>query len=151
MFLTAHAAVGVAAATLITKDPTTGFAVGLVSHYLADLVPHGDEDAGAWCKKGNEVKRLFGITLIDAVVWCAVLVGAFLYAGFSWLVLAAALGSALPDVMWGLEKVAGRRLFGPHSRFHTWNHNHFNIRMPLWAGLLFQVTVSVVLWMVILS
>ena len=151
MFLTGHAAVGVAAATALTKDPTMAFIIGLVSHYAADLVPHGDEEAGDWTKKGNEVKRLLGITLVDAAIWAAVLAAAFAAAGFSWTFLAAAVGSAVPDVMWGLEKTTGRRLFGPHGRFHTWNHNHFDVRMPLWTGLLLQGTVTAVLWIWVLS
>lgn len=151
MFLTPHAAVGAAIATSLTGNPIISFGIGWLSHYLADSVPHGDERLGVWASKGDEVKRLLGITAIDAVIWIAVLSYVFLSAGFSSVILAAAVGSAVPDVMWGLEKVMKRELFGPLRRFHGWNHNFFRVNLPLWTGFIGQGIVTAVMWVAILT
>lgn len=151
MFLTPHAAVGAAIATSLTGNPIIAFGIGWLSHYLADSVPHGDEGLGVWASKGNEVKRLLGITAIDAVIWIAVLSYVFLSIGFSSIILAAALGSAVPDVMWGLEKVVKRDLFGPLRRFHGWNHNFFRVNLPLWTGVIGQGVVTAVMWVAVFT
>lgn len=151
MFLTPHAAVGAAIATSLTGNPAVAFGIGWLSHYLADSVPHGDERLGIWVSKGNEVKRLFGITVIDAVIWTVVLTYVFLSIGFSSVILAAAVGSAIPDVMWGLEKVVKRELFGPLQKFHGWNHNFFKVNLPLWTGLIGQGIVTAAMWVAILT
>lgn len=151
MFLTPHAAVGAAIAMAVTGDPVAAFGVGWLSHYLADSVPHGDERLATWVSQGNEVKRLLAITTIDAVIWIVILTYVFLSVGFSWVILSAVVGSAVPDVMWGLEKVMKRELFGPLRKFHGWNHNFFKVDLPLWTGLVGQGIVTVVMWVAILA
>ena len=151
MFLTPHAAVGAAIATSLTGNPFVAFVIGWFSHYLADSVPHGDERLGIWASKRNEVKRLLGITIIDSIVWISVLAYVFLSLGFSWVILLAALGSSVPDVMWGIEKVVNKDIFGPLQKFHRWNHNFFRINLPLWTGLVVQGIVTAVMWVAILT
>lgn len=151
MFLTPHAAVGAAIATSLTGNPFVAFGVGWLSHYLADSLPHGDERLGIWASKGDEVRRLLGITIIDSVIWIVILVFVFLSVGFSWVILAAALGSSVPDVLWGTEKVVKKELFGPLQKFHGWNHNFFKVNMPLWTGLVGQGIVTAAMWVAILT
>lgn len=151
MYLTGHAAVGAVIATAITTNPIAAFGIGWLSHYLVDFIPHGDEPLGEWVKRGNEITRLFIAFVPDAVLMLALL-GVFTAVhGVNVVVLAAAIGSTVPDVMWGLEKLFKRRLFGPHERFHTENHNHFDIRIPFTAGLLAQGVVAGTLWWMLLG
>ena len=69
MYLVGHTAVGIAAATALgVTNPAAAFAVGWLSHYVADFVPHGDEAAGEWAHRGRSpVKRVVVIFLIDLV------------------------------------------------------------------------------------
>ena len=60
--------------------------------------------------------------------------------------LLAALGSFVPDVLWGLETVVGHRLFGPHYQFHKRNHNFFHVKIPFVAGLILQFVATVGMW-----
>lgn len=145
MYLVGHAAVGMTLAAGIA-NPAAAFGVGWLSHYLADFFPHGDEEMGEWTRKGNEVRRLMTLVAVDGVLFLAAF--AFMTArnGFSLPLAAAALGSFVPDVMWGLEKVAKRKLFGPHEKLHYANHNFFEIPLPARAGVPLQLAVAAFLW-----
>lgn len=145
MYLVGHAAIGMAFASG-TDDPVLAFCIGWASHYVADFVPHGDEAAGEWVKRGHEVKRLLVLVGVDGAILLAAY-GLFVaHRGFSPAPLAAAIGSTVPDVMWGLEKLFRRKLFGAHEKFHGLNHNFFRVRMPLWLGLAFQAALTAFLW-----
>ena len=147
MYITIHAAIGAAAAAAVTKDPVAAFGLGWFLHYVADLVPHGDEAAGEWCRRGrSEVRRYALLAGIDGLALAGLLGVDYWRHGLNLVVLAAAAGSVLPDAMWGLETVVGKKLFGPFQRFHSYVHNHFRIRLPWPAGLLLQGGLAAILW-----
>ncbi len=145
MYLVGHAAVGMTLAAGVS-NPVAAFGIGWLSHYLADFFPHGDEEVGEWTKKGNEVRRLMAIVAVDGAVALAAFSFMTARNGFSLPLAAAALGSFVPDVMWGLEKLAKRKLFGPHEKIHYANHNFFEIPLPAWAGVPLQLAVAAFLW-----
>ncbi len=145
MFLIAHAAAGAALAAPVAQ-PAAAFFIGWASHYLTDLIPHGDEAVGEWTKKGNEVARFGLVAGIDGLLLAGVLAWLFRTRGIEWNVLAAAVGATVPDVLWGLEKVAGRTLFGAHRRFHHRIHNYFRVRLPTALGLALQAAFAGLLW-----
>ncbi len=145
MYLVGHAAVGVAFAAG-TQDPVLAFCIGWASHYVADFVPHGDEAVGEWVKRGREVRRLFALVAVDGAVLLAAYAWFVAHRGFAPAPLAAAVGATIPDVMWGLEKLFRRKLFGAHEKLHGLNHNFFQVRMPLWLGLFGQAIVTASLW-----
>jgi hypothetical protein len=148
MYLVGHAAVGVAFVTAAhIKNPVAAFGVGWLSHYVADFFPHGDEAAGEWAKKGkSEVRRILALVAVDATLLLAIFAVYLSRQGWSWPVAAAIAGSALPDVMWGLDKVFKRTLVRPLERLHNANHNFFDVRMPLWLGVALQAAVAGSLW-----
>ena len=145
MYLFGHAAVGMTLAAG-TNDPSLAFGIGWLSHYLADFFPHGDEAVGEWTRKGSEVKRLLIVLAPDALLVLAAFAWFTSHRGFSVAAAAAAIGSLVPDVLWGLEKVFKRKLFWRHDAFHGKNHNFFHVRMPLWFGLILQASVAGLLW-----
>lgn len=149
MFLVGHGAVGALLATHLTKNPVVAFGIGWLSHYIVDFFPHGDESLGAWTKKGNEVLRLLVIVSIDATLLLASLVVVFSTRGFSWVALAGAFGACVPDVMWGLEKLFKRNLFGRFDIFHNRNHNFLHISLPLWFGIFGQILITFALWRIV--
>ena len=145
MYLFGHAAVGMTIAAG-TGNPALAFGIGWLSHYLADFFPHGDEALGAWVKRGNEVKRLLVVLVPDATLVLTAFAWYTAHRGFSLAAAAAAAGSAVPDVLWGLEKVFKRKIFGPHEAFHGRNHNFFHMRMPFALGLAVQGAIAGALW-----
>ena len=146
MFLIGHGAVGALLATRLTENPVAAFGIGWLSHYLVDFFPHGDESLGAWAKKKHEILRLFFLFAIDGALLLSTLFWIFYRQGFSWVILAGAAGSIVPDVMWGLEKLFHKKIFGRADVFHNRNHNFFHISMPLWVGLVGQAIVTVAVW-----
>jgi hypothetical protein len=145
MYLVGHAAVGMTLAAG-TGNPALAFGIGWLSHYLADFFPHGDEAVGEWVRKGNEVRRLLVVLAPDAALFLAAFAWFSSQRGFSFTAAAAAVGSFVPDVLWGLEKVFKRKLFGRHDAFHGKNHNFFHARIPLAAGIALQAAVAGPLW-----
>jgi hypothetical protein len=145
MYLVGHAAIGMTLAAS-TGNPALAFGIGWISHYLADFFPHGDESAGEWAKRGNEVKRLFLLLVIDGSLFLVAFGWFTLHKGFQPAAAAAALGSFMPDILWGLEKVLKKRLFGPLEKFHGMNHNFFHVRLPFWLGLVLQAALAAGLW-----
>ncbi len=147
MFLIGHAAVG---ATIVQfagiENPALAFGVGWLSHYVADFVPHGDEPVGKWTEGPHGLRRLLAIVALDGILLLLALGAVFARRGFSWAVLAASAGACVPDVLWGLEKLAGRKLFGPHGAFHFRNHNYFHVNLPLGVGLALQGAVTALLF-----
>lgn len=146
MYLTAHAAAGAAAAGILTANPAAAFGLGWLSHYLVDFIPHGDEAAGEWTKKGDEVRRYLLLSGVDGTIVAALFLVQAAGHGFSWVTAAAIVGSTVPDVLWGLEKVFKRRLFGPLQGFHSAVHNRLRIMLPTWLGLLVQAAVAGWFW-----
>lgn len=147
MFLIGHGAIGAAIITATSiANPAAAFGVGWLSHYLADAFPHGDEPVGEWARRGDEARRIALIAGLDALLLAVALGVFFVSRGFSWPIFLAVAGSALPDVMWGLEKALRRRLFGPHERIHKRNHNFLGIRLSFAAGLATQAAVTFIAW-----
>jgi hypothetical protein len=147
MFLIGHAAVGaVLASATGTHNPAIAFGIGWLSHYLADFVPHGDEGVGAWTRRGNEVRRLMAIVAVDGLILLGASAAYIAANGFSWTICMAIVGSMVPDIIWGIEKLRKRPLWRPLEIFHDKNHNFFDLRMPVPAGLLLQFVVTTALW-----
>jgi len=145
MYLINHAAIGIALASQVS-NPVAAFGIGWVSHYLADFFPHGDEGVGEWAARKNEIPRILGIVAIDGMLFLGAFAWFSAHQGFSWSAAAAAIGSFVPDIMWGLEKLAGRKLFGIFERLHSWNHNYFKIKLPVFAGVSLQIMFAAALW-----
>jgi hypothetical protein len=148
MYLTGHTAVAVAVVTALgIKNPVAAFGVGWLSHYVVDFIPHGDEEAGEWAERGkNKIGRIAIILAIDCAVLFSIVAAYVAHRGWEWPAAFAAAGSAVPDVLWGLSVVLKRPFIGPLERLHDRGHNFFNVRMPLWLGLVLQAVVAGSLW-----
>jgi len=148
MFLTVHSAVGVTAVTALgIHNPAAAFALGLVLHYLGDAVPHGDEPIGEWVKDGRSpVLRAMPFFVGDFLLMSVLFALVSSAGGLQWHLVAAIAGSILPDVLFGVEIVFKRRLFGFLSELHDLAHTAFGIRLPLHFGLPLQAVLAFILW-----
>ncbi|HLD22084.1 MAG TPA: hypothetical protein VJB65_04250 [Patescibacteria group bacterium] len=104
MMLTTHAAIGIMV-TQWTANPLVGFTVALSSHYLTDVIPHGDEwlywrhvhntrDALALISAAIDLFFLIVITLIILNYTPQYQVS---------LITAAIIGGVLPDILMTLH------------------------------------------------
>ncbi len=145
MFLTGHSAIGLIAASW-TANPALAFLIGFLSHYVADAVPHGDEDLGVWTERGNAIHRLAFLMFLDLAVLTLSFSLLFNRYGWQWNQVLCIVGACLPDFMWGFEKAVGHRLFGPFGDWHRRNHNRWRVRIPSVVGVPVQLALTVGLW-----
>lgn len=161
MFLAVHASVGALAGNAV-NSPVAAFAIGFISHFFADMVPHGDEHMYEGYKNGakNKVLRAFLYVGLDALATIVLIAVFFLRQDFfSPLNVAMGIvGGLLPDLLVGLFEIVkpkrrtwlNRKLSWFHG-FHMANH-HFVIKharnekdIPFRYGLLMQGVVLTLL------
>jgi hypothetical protein len=164
MFLAVHASIGALAGNAVAS-PTAAFALGFISHFFTDMVPHGDEHMYEGYKSGNKVGRALLYVGLDALATVVLIALFFLKQDFfqPLNVAMGILGGLLPDLLVGLCEVLkpkqrtwlNRKLSWFHG-FHMWNH-HILIKhvrkekdIPFRYGLAMQGLVLAFLVKVIL-
>ena len=128
MTLTTHAAIGAALGAVI-GNPLIGFTLGLISHFLVDMIPHGDNNiADTYRVKKN--KRL-GVAYITVDAAIAIIMLMSLVSGrphttsniaFS----AAVIGSILPDLLVGIGEIYKHRVLKSFFNIHFFFHDFFS-------------------------
>jgi hypothetical protein len=163
MFLVIHASVGALIGNVV-GNPTAAFSLGFASHFLLDMIPHGDcllyEDYK--CRRKMR-KAMLHISMDALMVVAMIMIIFFLENTISGLTVAAGmLGGLLPDLLVGLFELthpkglrwSSRQL----SKFHDWHmRNHvflikkfFPRDIPLKYGYILQAIVIAVLLKLIL-
>ena len=111
MTLTAHAAVGAVIGSA-AGNPLLGFSLGFVSHFLIDLIPHGDSGMSDNFRVHKvKQKRAVAFALIDAIVamfFIMIILNTKSIENIqavSWGIA----GSVLPDLLVGLHDVTKAR------------------------------------------
>lgn len=108
MFLTVHGTAGALVGAL-APDPVSAFALGVLSHAVLDIIPHGDEAlgpqcTGPTCTHREEVRFMLRLAIIDAILMTGVL--AFTFTPWRTTptlpILFGFLGGVIPDVLQGL-------------------------------------------------
>ena len=126
MLLITHAITGAALAT-IQKSIPAAFAIGLVSHYLLDMIPHYDHNVEPLLAKNDKagIRKTLALIALDGV--SSVIAPLLLFwpvnsAQFM-IISAAILGSILPDFLQGLALVFKKNRFvQTHQHFQEWIH-----------------------------
>ncbi|MBT4856988.1 hypothetical protein HON52_02265 [Candidatus Uhrbacteria bacterium] len=125
MTLTTHTAIGAAIGSSV-GNPIIGFLLGFASHFLVDMIPHGDSKMSdsfrLLHKKGPVAYASIdgAIALYLVLTLSNIIPSAQLFA-FS---LAVA-GSVLPDLLIGLQDLTHWRILKPFFRFHFFFHDFF--------------------------
>lgn len=165
MFMAVHAAVGALAGNAVS-DPPLAFALGFVSHFFLDMIPHGDLHMYDNYKRGDRVRTAVLYVAADAVM-TIVLVALFFIREDFFSPLSVALGVAgglLPDLLAGMVELwkPKRRTFlarkmtwfhGFHMKMHCTILKHskrFERDIPFRYGLMLQGLVLALLIKVIL-
>ena len=133
MFIATHALIGALIANQLPHHPVLSFVAGIGSHFLTDIIPHGDSKlykdyvAGASKKKA---RRAIAYVMLDGVAAIYTVI-ALLNVGSSPDRLTLSLGIAggvLPDLLVGLyevTRVPGLKWF---HRLHFFFHNMITSR-----------------------
>ncbi len=144
MFLTVHGAIGVIIGQQV-NNPVLALIVGLISHYLFDLIPHGDTNAP---KKWDNLIHLAFIALIDIFIMTLML----LWLGFkidlgNLSVCAGFLGAVIPDFLQGIYFLSGKKYFILHQKFHNFFHYLIadKYEWNFFTGIILQVIFLIII------
>jgi hypothetical protein len=159
MTLTTHAAAGIVVAYW-TQDPLTGFLVAIISHFILDMIPHGDEFL--YWRLAHNLHDPFArrIAIADGSATIVLILVTLLFKNNPQndLIIWGALGGVLPDLLMtlythiqfsvfptavpGLRKSIAESLFkiiGPFQTFHGWCHDLIRTPIRLMQGYIIQV------------
>jgi hypothetical protein len=150
MLLTVHAATGALIGQQI-NNPILAFALGFVSHFILDMIPHGDQDWIDEYKSDQKakVRKIISIVALDAIVLVILLVSRYFYyensITSSLSITSGILGSLLPDFLVVCHELSDK-LFKNFYRFHFIIHDLIKVKQPTtFQGVAFQVIITAIL------
>ena len=130
MFITTHAALGVLAAELVPHHPIAAFVLGVASHFLSDIIPHGDSGLYKGYVSGSKVKRAIAYVTLDGVA--SILFVLFLFntsiADDRATMSMGILGGVLPDLIVAAYEVTRAKWLRWFHRLHFFFHNMVSSR-----------------------
>lgn len=147
MYLTVHTAVG---AVIGQHSPTLSlaFILGFLSHFILDMIPHGDERWGfeEWSNNKEKLKKIIGITALDVSLAITFIVFLFLKNNFTHpsFVAASLIGSIIPDAFVGCYILISQRdFFKKFYHLHYLNHHRLlgSIKLPFFIGMIIQLLI----------
>lgn len=153
MTLATHTAIG-AGIGFTVANPFLGFVLGFISHFLVDVIPHGDSALADRMRIEKKVKLPVALISLDAFVAMFLVLLAFNLDGrISNLALSAAIaGSVLPDLLVGIHDVTKTKYLRWFNRLHFFFHDFFIIRyrdVKLQNSLALQVGFMVLVFALI--
>jgi hypothetical protein len=146
MFITTHALIGALIGERLADTPALAFGLGLVSHFLADIIPHGDSNLYKGYVSGSKVKRAVAYVTVDTLV-AMLFVMALFNTHLNEHRLAISLGifgSVLPDLLVAMYQLFRVEKLRGFNKFHFFFHNLITSRkgdIPLSLGVVMQLIV----------
>lgn len=143
MFLTTHAAIGAIGAQY-APNPLWGFVIGFVSHFIIDMIPHGDAHLYEGYKSRAKVRKAIAYVSMDAVAGIILVSWLFTSVPINnpTIVLFGVLGGVLPDLLVGLYEIVRHKWLKSFCNFHFFFHNFFVHRkrdVRLRHGIIMQI------------
>ncbi|PIX62325.1 hypothetical protein CO057_03890 [Candidatus Uhrbacteria bacterium CG_4_9_14_0_2_um_filter_41_50] len=127
MTITTHAAIG-AVIGFSVGNPVAGFIIGMCSHFLVDMIPHGDSNLAKKFRIQKKKRGAVTFTTIDAVIAIYVILGVSnLPIPTSDVALSAAIaGSIMPDLVIGLHDLTKSKYLKWFVKLHFFFHDFFS-------------------------
>jgi len=128
MFITTHAAIGALIGQSLPNNPALAFTLGMASHFLTDLIPHGDTNLYKNYIAKTKAYRSVAYVVVDSFV--LLLFIAYFFS--SDLIISrqavtyGIIGGVLPDFIVGFYEVFKPRWLKWFHRIHFLFHNHFS-------------------------
>lgn len=147
MFLTVHASIGALIGQQISS-PLWAFILGLISHFLLDLIPHGDRAILPKEKIEEKIKLFLIIASVDFIIMISFLGFFYLRGIFTNPIVigSAVLGSILPDFLNGIYYLLkNNQFFKTFHHFHGLIHDLIKKELSFATGLVFQI----IIWLII--
>lgn len=140
MFLTVHTAVGALIGQQV-GSPILAFVLGFISHWLVDVVPHGDENFFADnLEKKVLRKRLLTLASFDFLGIAIMFLFFSSTTDFTTPMLFGFLGATGPDLLWGITEIAPFKTpWGLLDKWHSFFHKLTGVIVSIKTGLLIQI------------
>lgn len=152
MFITTHALIGALIGERFANAPFLAFGLGLVSHFVADIIPHGDSTLYKGYVSGSKVKRAIAYVTLDGLGAMLLVIGLFNtdLNAHRFAISMGVIGSVLPDVLVALYQLFHVQTLAAFNKFHFFFHNLITNKkgdIPLGLGIFMQVVVLIFLVM----
>lgn len=149
MFLATHAVAG-AIIGRASPNPIIAFLGGFISHFLMDMVPHGDSNLYDNYQNKQHVKRALAYVTIDAIATAYLIIGIRETHRFDdgLNVSAGIFGGLLPDLLIGFYNILKPKWLLWFHNLHFFFHNYVVSRkrdVSFAAGLSLQIIILLIL------
>lgn len=147
MFVATHVAAGALIGTLLPGQPAAIITLSFASHFLLDVIPHGDRHhvVDYWLGQRKHLKEAYRHVMVDsafAIILTATLLGFVAQdrVSMAWGII----GSVSPDAIVGLSEVYANRFLKAFTKFHFKIHNAFihSFLVRPWPGTLAQIALT---------
>jgi hypothetical protein len=141
MLISVHATIGAVIGEKVHYS-LFAFALAFLSHFVLDIIPHGDKTLIRAYRNDFKNKALLYLIFFD-IISTIILLGLMFCLHkitYSTSVLWAIIGSVLPDFMVGIHEVT-KKHFGHAYKAHQWAHEKLNLSIPLNLSLIYQVII----------
>lgn len=143
MTITTHAAVGTIIG-LNVGNPVLGFVIGFISHFLLDMIPHGDSKISDNLRIHKKKKGPITYGTIDAIIAIFFLFTVLdnSVAAHSRVFYWSVAGSIMPDLISGVYDLTKSKWLKRYNEIHFYFHDFFVNRwhdVPLTYSLLGQL------------
>ena len=133
-----------------TGNPWVAFILAVISHFILDAIPHDSIEIKHWVDKGNFIKRISLITLIDLLLFLGLLIILWLKGNltFNYSIVAGIIGAILPDYIWGMAELfkINNKWLEKYKQLHNGDHAllHRDIYIPLKYSLPVQLISAII-------
>lgn len=141
MLLSVHATIGAIIGENVHK-PLYAFVIAFISHFLLDLIPHGDKELIKAYREDFKNKAMLYLIYFDLIT-TPILLALLFYTRqitYSSSVLWGIIGGVLPDILVAINEISNK-YFERTSKFHTWIHERLKWSIPLGYGIIVQIII----------
>lgn len=145
MLLSVHATVGAIIGENV-NTPLLAFVLAFISHFILDIIPHGDEAIIKAYRNDFKNKGVKYLIIFDVISTAILMPLLFLSqkVNFNLTVIWGICGGILPDIMVAIHEISHKHFIRTH-KVHYWAHDKICTKlawsMPLKFGLLAQLII----------
>jgi len=126
MFIAGHAIAGALIGQQIGEGAILIFLLAFISHFLLDLIPHGDHHhvVDFYFGKKQKLKALYSTIIVDAIATIIIVVTLLTFVNLNRVAVAwGVIGAVLPDLLVGLNELVKSSKTQWFTKFHFRIHN----------------------------
>ncbi|MCX6744443.1 MAG: hypothetical protein NTX82_02875 [Candidatus Parcubacteria bacterium] len=141
MLLSVHATVGAIIGENV-NTPLLAFILSFISHFILDLIPHGDKELIKAYRNNFKNKAMLYLICFDLIT-TPILLGLLISSGqitYSRIILWGIIGGILPDILVAIHEISDK-LFSRTHKFHNWTHERLSWSIPLKFGIIVQIII----------